>query len=33
MAPIMNQIRDLVVNLTREGWGTLGGARGGNAPV
>jgi hypothetical protein len=33
MAPIENLIQDFLVNLTGVGWGTLGGARGGNAPV
>lgn len=33
MAPIENLIQDFLVNLTGVGWGALGGARGGNAPV
>lgn len=33
MAPIENLIQDFLVNLTGVGWGTFGGARGGNAPV
>ena len=33
MAPIENLIQDFVVNLTGVGWGTLGGGRGGSAPV
>lgn len=33
MAPIENLIQDFLVNLTGVGWGTLGGGRGGNAPV
>ncbi|XP_021935022.1 E3 ubiquitin-protein ligase RNF126 isoform X1 [Zootermopsis nevadensis] len=33
MAPIENLIQDFLVNLTGVGWGALGGARAGNAPV